>query len=66
MDAAGHQADSLKTYENNVFSLFFEGWRLVSAHFGSLGELLAWLLAGWMAGCCWLAGWLGGHRDPRS
>ena len=39
------------------------------AHFGSLEELLAWLLAGWMAAgwlaAGWLApGWLG--WDPRS
>ena len=61
-----HQADIAKTYENNVFLLILEGWRLDNAHVGSLGELLAWLLAAWMA-AGWLvdglagAGWLTGR-----
>ena len=53
-----HQADIAKTYENLCFLLILEGWRLDNAHFGSLGELLAWLLAGWMT-AGWLAGGLG-------
>ena len=44
-----HQADIAKTYENLRFLLILEGWRLDNAHFGSLGELLAWVLAAWMA-----------------
>ena len=53
-----HQADIAKTYENLWFLLILEGWRLDNAHFGSLGELLAWVLAAWMA-AGWLAGGLG-------
>ena len=61
-----HQADIAKPYENLVFSLILEGWRLDNAHVGSFGELLAWLLAAWMA-AGWLvdglagAGWLTGR-----
>ena len=39
-----------ETYENQLFLLVLEGWRLENGHFGSLGEVLAWLLAGWLAG----------------
>ena len=53
-----HQADIAKTYENLLFLLILEGWRLDNAHFGSLGELLAGFLAGWMA-AGWLVGGLG-------
>ena len=53
-----HQSDVAKTNENLRFLLILEGWRLDNAHFGSLGEVLAWLLAGCMA-AGWLAGGLG-------
>ena len=61
-----HQANIAKTYENHLFLLILAGWRLDNAHVGSFGELLAWLLAAWMA-AGWLvdglagAGWLTGR-----
>ena len=67
-----HLADIVKTYENCWFFGGFRGWRLPNLHQNSILEALAalpaarmaagWLLDGWML----LAGWLGGHKDPRS
>ena len=36
-------------YENYCFLFILEGWRLDNAHSGGLGDILAWLLTGWMA-----------------
>ena len=42
---------------------FLQAW-------GALGWVAGgapgWQLAGWLVGCLVLAGWLAGHRDPRS
>ena len=50
--------------------MVFDGFGGFEAHFGSLEELLAelltgWMAAGWLTGWLLLAGWLAGHRDPR-
>ena len=73
MDAAGNQADIAKTSDSKNGGL--EG------DFGSLDELLAelladWMAAGWLAdrlaggGWCWLIGWLAtgasGAEETRS
>ena len=41
MEAAGYQADIVKTYENRLFFMILECWKVDNAHFGGLGDLLA-------------------------
>ena len=74
MDTTSDLADIAKTNENCLFLFFvLEGWRRANAVTGSLEELLAELLGGWMAdgwladglvAAGWFAGRPQGHQDP--